>query len=253
MKYIMECKKSSIEVLLPNINKSDNTFIYDETGIYYPLLGINNVGEVVVRELLEERQKGEFKDFDDFVFRTKDILNKRQVNNLIYAGALDCFGLSRKSMVEEYDNVNQKMSYLQSLGSSIIKTEFSDDEYTFEEIAFYEKEALGFNLKFNQFVKYYPVKKQYNCNQLINSNLKNVNKAVVIFKFVRVINTKNNDKMAFVQMYDDSMEIEGVIFPTVYEKYSNIVMSNKVYLIAYKMENRNDKLQAIIDSIYNLN
>lgn len=250
MKYIMECKKKKIEVFIPNINKSDKKFIYDEKGIYYPLLGINNVGEVVVNELLEERKKGLFKNYDDFVGRTANILNKRQFMSLVGAGALDVFNHSRKSMIERYDDVLQKMSYIGSLGSNIIVSQMSDDEYTFEEIALFEKDAIGFNLKFNQFVKYYPIKAKYGCCNISEAVYNKLNKSIVVFRFVKVINTKKNDKMAFVQMYDEGLEIEGVIFPSTFEKYNNIIQNNKAYLVTYKLENNNDKLQAIIDSIY---
>ena len=59
--------------------------------------------------------------------------------------------------------------------------------------------------------------------------------------------------MAFVTVYDESVELEGVLFPLVYSKYSSILQVNNSYVISYKLENRNDKLQAIIESIYNLN
>ena len=59
--------------------------------------------------------------------------------------------------------------------------------------------------------------------------------------------------MAFITMYDDSMEIDGVLFPLTFQKFKNILEQNKTYLVTYKVENREEKIQAIIDSIYNLN
>lgn len=252
IKYVMECRKNKIDVLVPNINKSSRTYVYDDLGLYYPLLGINNLGEVVVNELLDERKKGLFASYDDFVGRTSDIINKKQFINLVNSGALDCFKHSRKSMVEMYDTVLQKMNYIKTLGSSIINTEFDDEEYTFEEISFNEKEALGFNLKYSHFVKYYSLKTKYNCNDLLNYNLNSINKSIVVFRSIRVIKTKKNDEMAFITMYDDSSELDGVLFPMTFIKYKNILEQNKTYLISYKVENRNEKLQAVIDTIYNL-
>ena len=156
-------------------------------------------------------------------------------------------------MVEMYDNILQKVSYIKSLGSSIIKTEFNDDEYSFEEISSLERAALGFNLKYSQFAKYYNFKKQYKCVDLNEGSYNKENKSIVIVKYIREIKTKNNDKMAFVTVYDESVELEGVLFPLVYSKYSSILQVNNSYVISYKLENRNDKLQAIIESIYNLN
>ncbi len=251
-KYIMECKKNKVNVLIPNINKSSNKFVYDEQGLYYPLLGINNLGEVVVNDLLNERINGEFNNYDDFIARTSKIINKKQFINLVHSGALDSFGHSRKAMILMYDNVLQKMSYIQTLGSSIIETEFEDDEYNFEEISFYEKEALGFNLKYSHFVKFMAIKDKYKCNDLVNYSVKGENRSIVVVRYIRAIKTKKNDEMAFVTMYDDSLEIEGVLFPMTYQKYKGMLEINKTYIITYKIENRSEKAQAIIDSIYNL-
>jgi DNA polymerase III alpha subunit len=58
--------------------------------------------------------------------------------------------------------------------------------------------------------------------------------------------------MAFVNIYEYSMELENFLFPKVYAKYKNLIDINKTYLITYKIEIREEKEQAIIDSIYNL-
>ncbi len=253
MKYIMECKKHNINVNIPNINISTESFVYDDNGLYYPLLGINNVGEVVARELLEERKKGIFKDYDDFISRTSSFLNKKQFANLVHSGALDIFGHTRKSMFMMYDNVLQKVSYIKSLGNSIINTEFTDDEYTFEEISNLEKEALGFNIKYSYFARYQMIKVKYNCEDLINYDLKKINRSIVVVKYIRVIKTKKNDEMAFLTIYDDSMEMDAVLFPTAYLKFKNLLEISKTYLMTYKIDIREEKEQVVIDSIYNLN
>ena len=253
IKYVMECKKNKIDVFVPNINISGRSYVYDEKGLYYPLLGINNLGDVVVNEILNERKNGLFESYDDFVGRTSKIINKKQFINLVNSGALDCFNHSRKSMVMMYDLVLQKMNYIKTLGSSIIETNFSDDEYTFEEISFNEKEALGFNLKYSHFSKYQSLKLKYNCNDLSNYSLNNLNKTICVVRSMRVIKTKKNEEMAFITMYDDSSEMDGVLFPLTYNKFKTVLEQNKTYLLTYKVENRNEKLQAIIDTIYNLN
>ena len=253
MKYIMECKKHNIQVFTPNINISTNEFVYDDKGLYYPLLGINNLGDVVVKELLEERKNGIFANYDDFVARTTNIINKKQFANLVNSGALDVFNHSRKSMNNMYDLVLQKVNYIKSLGNSIIDTVFSDEEYTFEEISNLEKDALGFNLKYSYFSRYHAIKEKYGCNDIVNFVHNGTNRSVACIKYIRVIKTKKNDEMAFITIYDDSMEIEGILFPLAYEKFKNIIEINKVYLFTYKVENREEKDQAIIDSIYILN
>lgn len=250
IKYIMECKKNKVKVFIPSINISSNKFVDDEFGIYYPLLGINNIGDVVVKDILKERQKGLFKSYDDFVFRTSNILNKKQFTNLVNAGALDCFKHSRKSMNDMYDNILQKVKYSSVLGNSIIETTFNDDEYDFETISDLEKETLGFNLQYSHFNRYISLKKKYDCNELSDYSFDKISNSVVMIKYIRIIKTKKNEEMAFVDIFDDTMEMSGVMFPSTFAKSKNILQVNKTYLIKYKVENRNEKPQAVIDSIY---
>ena len=179
-------------------------------------------------------------------------LNKKQFINLVHAGALDCFNHSRKAMVNMYETVLQKMNYIKTLGSSIINTEFDDEEYNFDEISLCEKESLGFNLKYSSFSRFVSLKEKYNCVDLSNCELNKENRTIVTFRSIRVIKTKKNDEMAFVSLFDDSMEIEGVLFPLTYNKFKNFIKTGQTYLITYKLENRNEKCQAIIESIYNL-
>ena len=251
IKYINECKKEHIIVYGPNINISDKAFVYNDEGIYYSLLGINNLGDVVVTNIINERCKRPFSSFEDFVFRTKDIINKRQFSSLVFSGALDVFQISKKGMIDNYDLTLQRMEYKESLGDKIINNEIKDDEYPFYEISENEFEALGFNLKYNEFIKYNQVREKYKCETLINcSEEKNYN-TLAIVRYIREIKTKKNDKMAFITMFDETGEMEGVIFPNTYTKVKSVLNINKAFIFTFKVEKRNQKSQAIIDSIYN--
>ena len=71
-----------------------------------------NLGALTLASLLEERDKnGFYQSYDEFISRTKDILNKRVVESMIYAGALDCFQIPRKQMVLEYDTSLELANY----------------------------------------------------------------------------------------------------------------------------------------------
>lgn len=249
--YISECMKEKVMVHSPNINYSNKLFTYVNDAIYYPLLGINNLGDVVVNNLINERNNnGLFLSFEDFVKRTKDIVNKRQFINLVHSCSLDCFGLSHKGMIESYDFLLQKIAYEQTIGTSIIKTNISTDEYSFEEISLYEKEALGFSFKYNQFAKYRNIFLKYNCNYLADLVIGKYGISIVIITRYREILTKNNEKMAFISIKDETFEIDGVIFPSVMKTIKSSIVENEAYIIKYKVEQRNEQFQAIIDSIY---
>ena len=80
--YIFEARHRNIIILSPCINHSNRTFEIEDGKIRYPLLGIKNIGTSAADELIEEREKGEFIDFHDFVARmSMHRFNKRILNH----------------------------------------------------------------------------------------------------------------------------------------------------------------------------
>ncbi len=246
--YILECNKAGIEVVIPSINKSGIDFVVENNKIYYSLLGINGLGETIIRNLLNERENGGlYKTYDEFILRTKDILNKKHVEALIYSGALDELKLTRKAMIDEYNQSLQLANYGETFRNQLSEHIFDDKEYSFEEIANFESYALGFNLKFDIFRKYAPLKKKYNVTNLENVEVNKFYTILFAVKRVKEIITKNEEKMAFILVSDNTAELDCVLFPKVYEK-ANITL-NKVYLGYVKIEVRKDAFQGVINKI----
>lgn len=248
--YIFDCNKRKIKVFLPSINKSGLRFETFEDGIYCSLLGIQNLGIVTLEEFLEERNKnGSYKSYDEFIARTKKIFNKRIVENLIFAGALDEFNIPRKQMVLEYDNSLELATYGNILKNQLGERKFSDEEYTLEEISLYEKEALGFNMKYDIFKQYSSLKKRYNTIDISNLRVsKNIN-VLFIINNIKVIKTKKNEEMAFISISDDTGNIDGTLFPLVFSKYKNVLRKGAVCLGRCNVEIRNEKNSLIFDNI----
>jgi len=93
VKYIKECREMRLEIAAPDINLSGAGFTPQGEGIRFGLNAIKNLGESAVRSLLDSRQQGSFRDLDDFCERVSGkALNKRVLESLIKAGALDGFG-----------------------------------------------------------------------------------------------------------------------------------------------------------------
>ncbi|MBT8246442.1 MAG: DNA polymerase III subunit alpha, partial [Acidimicrobiia bacterium] len=98
--YLNECRQLDVEVLTPDINRSELDFIARDGSIPFGLSAIRNVGEGVVEAILTEREKnGPFADFTDFINRVDlSVLNKRTIESLIKAGAFDSLGHSRRGL-----------------------------------------------------------------------------------------------------------------------------------------------------------
>jgi len=248
--YILECNKKNVKVLPPSINKSSIDFIAIDNDIYYSFLGINGLGDVVVKNLLNERnQNGLYKTYDEFISRTKDILNKKHVEGLINSGALDEFNVTRKAMNEEYEQSLQIANLGEMFKEHLSDHVFGDEEYTFEEIARNEALALGFNLKFDILRRYDSVKRKYHTVDISDLKPNKTSLCVFIIKRIKEITTKKGDLMAFVSVYDNTSELECVIFPTIYNEVAKDLQMGKVYISEVKTEIRNENTQGIINKI----
>ncbi len=99
--FMDECKRMGLPLLVPDVNESERAFAVNKKGqIRFGLGAIKGVGEGAVDVIVEERSaNGEFLDIFDFVSRVNTrIVNKKNMENLAYAGAFDCFkDISRSS------------------------------------------------------------------------------------------------------------------------------------------------------------
>ena len=101
--YIKECRDMGIEVLPPSVNESGRSFTPVGKGIRFGLASIKNVGKAC-DDIIEARKSSEkFKNLKDFINKMVETdsraTNKRVIESLIMAGALDEFGLNRKQMM----------------------------------------------------------------------------------------------------------------------------------------------------------
>ncbi len=172
--YIDECKLLGIEILKPEINKSDTKFTteYDETKpkdlqiakLRFGLGSIKNVGVSPVEAIVKERKEnGNYKSFTDFCERiAEEAVNKKCIESLIKAGAFDEFEQTRSTLLASFENIidviqgekkkgfNGQVSMF-DLGSNEDKEKMNEVKYTFEEreemsnkdLLSIEKEMLG--------------------------------------------------------------------------------------------------------------
>lgn len=258
-RYIVNCKKNNIVILPPSINYSSDKFdAYKRKSksgkemdvIYYSLTGINNVGNVIVKDLLQERNdNGLFVSFEDFIHRTKKIINKRAFSYLVYSGSLDDFNLTRKSMIENYDSILMREDFGIPL-DKLNEVTFSQEEYSYDEMARLEFEALGLNIKFNFFLKYASDKHKYHAVNICNMPIGRKCNVLCLVKRIKVIKTKKNEEMAFIEITDGDDIIEGVIFPKCYSLVKNILKIDSVYVLNGSLEERNDNKQIIVENAY---
>ena len=247
--YIAEARKLNIGILPPSVNDSLEIFTSKNHQIIYPLTGIMGVGLSKTKDLLLEREKGLFKDFEDFVVRTKNILAPSLLENVIFSGALDIFGLTKKAMISSYKSILSKMQYSFINQLELLQTNYDVDEFAYGYLLEKEKEMLGLNIKYNFMFQYQHLYKNPTLQKIKVAKTSNYGKVLGVIKKIKEIKTSNNETMAFCTIYDDTDAIEITLFPKQYERLNNFSVG-QVYYLEGKIEKRKNQLQLLVENMH---
>jgi len=109
VKYINECREMGISVLPPDVNSSDRNFTpayrSEQLAIRFGLSAVRNLGEAAADSIMQARQESAFKSLYDFCERVDlTAVNKRIIESLIKAGAIDQLGGNRAQFFAVLDN-----------------------------------------------------------------------------------------------------------------------------------------------------
>ena len=159
--YIMHCRDMKIDILPPSVNTGYGRFTTEEGKIRYGMYAIKSVGRGVIDQIIAERElRGPFESIKNFLERTYGSdLNRRAIENLIKAGALDSLQGTRKQLMQVYmpildsvaneskNNMAGQMSIFDFMAPEVKKQyEISlppVGEFSREELLAFEKEVLG--------------------------------------------------------------------------------------------------------------
>ena len=162
VKYVDEVKRMGLELLPPDINKSDLVFApnNDNNAILFGMGAIKGAGDIAINSIIASREDGgEFKDLSDFVSRIDSSkVNKRVIEALIKTGAFDSFGYTRKAMHQNLEYIVDCAGKATQAKKQAVGSLFGDDEelvkievkienipeYKPMEILEFEKDSLGF-------------------------------------------------------------------------------------------------------------
>lgn len=238
--YIHYAKLHNVITYKPSVNISSNQFEVRQMGMFMPLQSIHSIGEAITLEIVNERNKnGLFKTFQDFKERTK--ISEAALEALIYSGAMDCFGMTKKEMIEAKDSLNE--IFARHLEGKI------EDHSEFEFDFLQQKELfyLGFNLTYDIFLNVEELQRKYQATFL----KKRTGRSVGCFENTKVILTKKGEPMFLGEFRDGIESFSFVIFPSEYTKISKEIKGNHLYYIEYTMRNdeKKNRLQLVIKNV----
>ena len=274
--YIYACRQMNIKILPPDINKGEANFSVDGGDIRYGLAAIKSIGRPVIKAIVEDREElGVFQNLEDFITRlsAKNILNKRTIENLIKAGALDTLGGTRKQFMSIYvqivDHVTQEKKNsmvgqmtLFDLVSEDQKEEFQIrmpdvGEYSKETLLAFEKEVLGIYVSGHPLEAYEEKwKKSISATtadfQLdeetghtkVHDGAKEIIGGMITEKNIK--HTKTNQMMAFITIEDLLGTVEVVVFPRDYEKNRDYLEADSKVFVRGRVSEEDDKPSKLI-------
>ncbi|MGN0710131.1 MAG: DNA polymerase III subunit alpha [Anaerovoracaceae bacterium] len=273
-KYIRNCSEMGIEVLPPSVRDSSRNFTVSDGKIHFGLLGVKNVGVGVIDEIIRSRnEKGQAKDIFQFISNV-DIheINKKAMESLIKAGAFDCMNKNRAQYLAVYEslmesaqnnakkNIAGQLSLFQ-MNSEIMEAEESVaklpdvENFSQKVLMGMEKEMLGVYLTGHplkdyekQIEKLISVTSEELAHADTNGTVADGMKAVVagIISSKKILITKNNKQMAFLDIEDLYGEIEIVVFPNVYERYMQLIKEDNIIVISGTVNFKEDEMPKIL-------
>lgn len=274
---LREARRLGFTILPPSVNSSGMYFeAENDVNIRFGLGAIKNVGTDICIKIVEERERnGEYKHFDDFVKRigVKN-MNKRTIESLIMAGALDEFG-DRNALLKIISEVVEKASRNEDMLEkgmqdlfSMLSDEDKEDEAHVGATPFpayepttdaqkieWEKDLLGIYVSTHPLQKFEWTLLQRGISLISDLEDKSVDSKVRllgIFSEVRRLKTKaKNESMASVTIEDLTGQCDGVIFPKKFIELEplGLIDTNKVYVITGRINERDKKRSIIIETI----
>ncbi len=250
--YINEARSRGIKILLPDINYSMGYYTVEKEGIRYPLSNIKNIGIVTCREIIQNR-KEPFTDIFDCISKitTKNI-SEKTLETLILSSCFSSFGYNNNTLIHNLDTLLNYASLTKDLDPTlVIKPEIEKlPDFTKEVLMSNEKKLFGF------YLSEYPTtiyKGQYEVTELsdVSQHFNKIIDTIALIDKIKVIDTKNGDKMAFLYGSDEVTMMDFTLFPDVYQNNLDIKPGD-VLLIRGRVERRLNKYQIVVQKVKKL-
>ena len=274
--YVSYAKEEKVPVLPPDVNESKTYFSVKDGVIRFGLAAVKGVGVSVIDEIIKEREKGgKFKSFEDFAMRCVHYVNKRLVENLIYAGAFDCFGVYRSRLIGAYEEVLERAQIIVKERESDQLSIFSMfkepetitvnypnvKEYDQKTKLVYEKNVLGVYVSGHPLEDYKEKFRKYNFSTVkLLSKEEDENGETIytdvsdgisvsmggIITAMKKVSTKSGQFMSILTVEDLYGSIECVMFPKIHEKYRNKIEQDNIVEIKGKLQLRDGREPSIM-------
>jgi len=247
---IDECRTMKLKVLPPNVNTCDYMFKSNgEDEVFYGLGAIKGVGEGALESVILERtENGLFSDVFDFCRRIDSRkLNRRVLEALVRAGALDGLGPNRATLMASLElALKSAEQYLKDqargqddmFGGAVEHEQvisFDEQEDWTEKLRLeYEKETLGLYLTGHPITQYQKELSRFITTRLVDvqpSRNKQEQTVAGLVVAIQTRNTKSGGRIGFLTLDDRSGRLEVAAFTDVYAQFQDLIGKDRLLVI----------------------
>ena len=239
---IEECRLLGLQIVYPTIDDCVYRFsVKDSKSIRYGLGALKGLGEGVIAAIVIERENnGRYLGLVDLCTRNSSSrLNRKALEVLVKAGALDCLGEERHELMAGLDHAlrvteqgsrdsasgQEDLFGLPSDGKAVesavcesqTKLPSQSVAWTQQQTLVYEKETLGLYLSGHPIDRY-----SEELSAFVSCKLNDISsgkrRIAGLVSSIRTLNTRRG-KMAIISLDDGSARLEIVIYREVFERH----------------------------------
>ncbi len=273
LSYLEECRSVGITICPPDVNTGEWSFVHHKGRMYFGLLAIRGLGKGLIDKMTQERRvNGCFRGFVDFCRRmSSQGMNKRALEALIQAGALDGLDCNRRQMLATYERV---MEVVGSGNDHVLEGQMSlfgesdshpvddlaippvEDYDSFEKLRM-EKQVMGL------YISGHPMESLRYLRELLHTQTisvlteqdgRNVKdhqnvQLLCMVQGIKKHRTRGGEEMCFLTIEDESGAMETVVFPRLYGVSMQRLQQDRILYLTGKISKKDDEVTILCESI----
>ncbi len=270
--FRVDAMRLGIEIVAPSVQTSYRPFEVEEGRILYSLAAIKGVGEHAVDHIVALREEGgRFASLEDFCARIDPkIVNKRTLEHLICAGALDCFGHDRALLCANLERMagyaltahegrtSNQHDMFGGAGAEPEKLRFTQPGiWTSAEKLMREHQSIGFYLSAHPLDEYAKALKRLNV-QSYKEVVASVRKGATAGRVAGTVTsrqerkTRTGGKIGIVQLSDATGQYEVVLFTETLVAYREMLEPGSSVIVTVSAEDRPEGISLRVQSVQSL-
>lgn len=254
--YLEDARAHGLGVLPPHVNRSHRDFLPEGRAIRFGLLAVKNLGEGPVAAIVEARERGgPFRSAWDLVERAGPQVNRRVLESLVKAGALDELGANRAQLLAGLDDILGSLASgpagqlsLFDMDATLGRTLAPLPEAPLAERLAWEKEVLGLYLSADPLDTLAPELSVRGCRRLDQLTSERDGAPATVGGLVgqvRSVDTKRGERMAFVSLDVVGGRVEVLLFPPVYRSSQALLQPGTPLWVQGRISRTEDEVKVV--------